>query len=227
MRDQRLHEDSTTILPAKQWVVYYEDGYTKRNIGKDSHIESRQDAEDVAKYYKDKYPDRKGKYIIKAEPFEDVWGQIYGYARGGRRLTQKQREEIIERINASDDGRSPYPWLMLSDEIESRDIEEIFKKASGYRPGHPGTPEDWERGKKAVKEYLEGIDRKKKKTAPKSKRIKKTALEAILPTKSKIKSMKSRAEAKIKSVYSPPVTLNLRKKKAKKVVSKRKPSGKK
>lgn len=227
MRDHRFHEDSKTILPAKQWVVYYEDGYVRRNIGKNSLIESRQDAEDVAKYYKNKYPDRKGKYIIKAEPFEDVWGQIYGYARGGRRLTQKQKDDILEAIESSDNGVSPYPWTMLSDEIEPRDIDEIYKKASGYHPGHPGGPEDWERGKKAVKEYLEGIDRKKKSAKPKSKRIKKTALETILPSKSKIKSMKNKAEAKIKSVYSPPVTLNLRKKKMKKVVSKRKTGGKK
>jgi hypothetical protein len=76
-----------------------------------------------------------------------------------------------------------------------------------------------------VKEGLipedEDKDRKKKSTKPKSKRVKKSVLETFLPTTTKIKSMKDKAEAKIKSVYSP-VTLNLRKKKPKKVVVKRK-----
>lgn len=225
-------DDSNEIYPSKMYIIVMFDKYgtsdgvvTEKYSGNTAYFDSINDAMEFIKHIKSKnYEFNKERtFKIKAVPFEDYYN-AYRKEHGGRRLTKKQREDLLEELNSSDDGRSPYTWLMLTDEIEPRDTEEIFRKASGYRPGHPGSPEDWERGKKAVKEYLEGIDRKKKSTKPKLKRQKKTVLETVLPSAGKIKSLKKKAESKLKNIV--PTKINLRKKKTRKVV-KRKTGGKK
>jgi hypothetical protein len=153
------------------------------------------------------------KIKIRSVPFDEMVPGIYGYPHGGRRYNKEQVKKLIAQREKesewSDNGSSSVPWD-ITDEIEGRDEYEIFMNAINHDTSKSGSIE---KGMKAIKEYREGIeDRKKKKSASKSKRATNAAVKAFLPTGNKIKSMKNKAEEKIKSVYSP-VKLNLRKKK--------------
>jgi len=225
------------IYPAKVYVIDVYDLYGNfRKRLKDpypskaiSYYESIKEAKEDLKHRKELGIEfHEGDvFKIKSIPFDEAYPGVYGYPHGGRRYNKEQVKKILEKQENeaywSDDGS--YSGPRVTNEIEGRDEYEIFMNAINHDTSKPGSVE---KGMKAIKEYRDGLmDRKKKSAKPKSKRIKKTIFETVLPTTSKIKSMKDKAEAKIKSVYNP-VKLNLRKKKPKKVVSKRKTkSGKK
>jgi len=232
------------IYPTKVYVVDVFDQYgTFEQRLKDpypstsySYYDSIKDAQDDINWRKKNRPhqfDKGFKFKIHPIPFDEAHPGAYGYPHGGKRYNKEQVAKIMkeqeEEAYWSDDGS--YSGPRVTDEIEGRDYDHIFMKAF-YGAKHQNKNitdrEAYDIAHQAVKEYVDGIkDRKKKSAKPKPKRIKKTIFETVLPTTSKIKSMKDKAEAKIKSVYSP-VKLNLRKKKPKKVVSKRKTkSGKK
>lgn len=172
------------IYPAKVYVVdvfdvhgvfdkRLKDPYPSNSY---SYYNSIKEARDDIEYRKKRgYEFDKGDtFKITAIPFDEAYP--HRYVHGGRRYNKDQVKKIMadqeEEAYWSDDGS--YSGPRVTDEIEGRDLEHIFWKAVG---GHgKRTREDYNRGYKAVKEYQEGIeDRKKMSSETKIKRaLKKT-----------------------------------------------------
>jgi hypothetical protein len=212
------------IYPAKVYVVdvfdvhgtfdkRLKDPYPSESY---SYYDSIKEAKEDIEYRKKRgYEfDRGDTFKIKSIPFEEAYPHRYAY--GGRRYNKEQVKKLLKKQTEeaywSDDGS--YSGPRVTDEIEGRDIDNIFWKAFYGEKNKTVTDREAYNGAyEAVREYTEGIkDRKKKKSVSKSKRATNAAVKAFLPTGNKIKSIKNKAEEKIKSVYSP-VKLNLRKKK--------------
>lgn len=183
------------IYPAKVYVVdvfdmygvfdhRLKDPYPSTSY---SYYDSVKEAQEDIKYRKQKRPHyfEKGfKFKIHAIPFDEAYPGVYGYPHGGRRYNKDQVKKLMkeqqEEADASDDGS--YSGPRVTDEIEGREMEHIFWKAVG---GHgKRTREDYERGYKALKEYQEGIEDRKK-----------------TPTELKVKRAIRKTDKKLKEIY--------------------------
>lgn len=180
------------IYPAKVYVIDVYDihgRYSKRL--KDpypsesfSYYDSIKEARDDIEYRKKRgYEFNKGDtFKITSIPFEEAYP--HRHVHGGRRYNKEQVKKIMkeqqEEADASDDGS--YSGPRVTDEIEGRELEHIFWKAVG---GHgKRTREDYERGYKALKEYQEGIEDRKK-----------------TPTELKVKRAIRKTDKKLKEIY--------------------------
>jgi len=191
----RREDKDYDIIPSTQWIILYEDksGIRPMIDVKKHSIESYEDAREVAQYYKEKYPNRykHGKITFKKVPYEEVWGDIYRRgAHGGRRykVTPRERENIRKEQEESDSYGPPYREFpqLSDDEIEPRSQEDI------YRMG----------GLKALKEYEEGInDRKKKSSKSKIKRPLNQKAGDKLQSMYTIKNFGVNAGTKLESIY--------------------------
>jgi|WetSurMetagenome_2_1015567.scaffolds.fasta_scaffold316740_2 hypothetical protein len=187
------------IYPAKVYVVDVFDlyGVFEKRL-KDpypstsySYYDSVKEAQEDINWRKQNRPNQfeKGdKFKIHAIPFNEAYPGVYGYPHGGRRYNKEQVKKLIaqrdEESASSDDGSSSIPWD-VTDEIEGRDQNNIFWKAFyGEKNKNITDREAYNRAYKAVKEYQEGIEDRKK-----------------TPTETKIKRAINKTDKKLKKIY--------------------------
>lgn len=186
------------IYPSKVYVVEIRDlyGNFKKLLKNpypqnstayyDTMKEAKEDI-DYRKKHKSYEFEHDDKISIKAVPFSDAYPGIYDSKLGvSKRYTSKQIKDIIANRDESHSYGPPYKYFpYVTDELEGKDEYEIFMDAIGHDTSKPGAIE---RGMKAIKEYREGIEDRKKKTSkpkPKRKIVKKPVKKVVKKCKCK------------------------------------------
>lgn len=191
------------IIPSRMFKVgiYNEHGDLVRFITKPyppyntQYFDTIDEARYAVRHHKDRYGDlswyRNATYkVMSANVDEEVLPHYYTKPHGGQRF--KYTKEELAKIRKDREESYSYgpPYInyprLPDEDIEGRSEYKIFMDAAGHKPGHALTSDMIDKGRKALKEYQEGIRNRKKKT------IKTKSKRKIIKSKRKICSCRKK-----------------------------------